>query len=60
MKNGVAELVLDGIRTVVDRGDAVTIKKGVKHTVRAICLKMKIPIPLYFVILMCNNQSLLK
>ena len=60
VKNGVAELVLDGIRTVVDRGDAVTIKKGVKQTVRAICPKMEIPIPLYFVILMCNSQILLK
>lgn len=60
VKSGVAELVLDGIRTVVDRGDAVTIKKGVKHTVRAICPKMEIPIPLYFVILMCNSQILLK
>ena len=34
--DGEGELVLDDIRSVVSRGDTVTIKKGVKHTVRAI------------------------
>lgn len=34
--DGEGELVLDGIRTVIGRGDTVTIKKGVKHAVRAI------------------------
>ena len=32
--DGEGELVLDDIRSVVSRGDTVTIKKGVKHTVR--------------------------
>lgn len=30
------ELVLDDIRSVISRGDTITIKKGVKHAVRAI------------------------
>jgi len=34
--DGEGELVLDDIRSFVSRGDTVTIKKGVKHTVRAI------------------------
>ena len=34
--DGEGELVLDGIRSVVGRGDTVTIRKGVKHAVRAI------------------------
>lgn len=34
--NGEGELVLDGIRSVIGRGDTVTIKKGVKHAIRAI------------------------
>lgn len=34
--DGEGELVLDGIRSTVGRGDTVTIKKGVKHAVRAI------------------------
>ena len=34
--DGEGELVLDDIRSVVSRGDTVTIKKGVKHAVRAI------------------------
>lgn len=34
--DGEGVLVLDDIRSVVSRGDTVTIKKGVKHTVRAI------------------------
>ena len=28
--------MLDGIRSVIGRGDTVTIKKGVKHAIRAI------------------------
>lgn len=34
--DGEGELVLDGVMTHVGRGDTVTIKKGVKHAVRAI------------------------
>jgi mannose-1-phosphate guanylyltransferase len=34
--DGEGELVLDGIRSIVGRGDTVTIKKGIKHAVRAI------------------------
>lgn len=34
--DGEGVLVLDDIRSVVSRGDTVTIKKGVKHAVRAI------------------------
>lgn len=34
--DGEGELLLDGIRSVVRRGDTVTIKKGVKHAVKAI------------------------
>lgn len=34
--DGEGELVLDGIRSVIGRGDTVTIKKGVRHAVRAI------------------------
>lgn len=34
--DGKGELVLDGVRSVVGRGDTVTIRKGVKHAVRAI------------------------
>lgn len=34
--DGKGELVLDGVRSVVGRGDTVTIKKGVRHAVRAI------------------------
>lgn len=34
--DGKGELVLDGIRSVVGRGDIVTIKKGVRHAVRAV------------------------
>lgn len=34
--NGEGELVLDGVRSVVGRGDAVTIRKGAKHAVMAI------------------------
>lgn len=34
--DGEGELVLDGIRSTVGRGDTVTIKKGIKHAVRAI------------------------
>lgn len=34
--DGEGELVLDGIRSTVGRGDTVTIKKGVKHAVKAL------------------------
>lgn len=34
--DGEGELVLDDIRSVISRGDTITIKKGVKHAVRAI------------------------
>ena len=34
--DGEGELVLDGIRSIVGRGDTVTIKKGVKHAVKAL------------------------
>lgn len=34
--DGKGELVLDGVRSVVGRGDIVTIKKGVRHAVRAV------------------------
>jgi len=34
--DGKGELVLDGVRSVVGRGDTVTIKKGVRHAVRAV------------------------
>lgn len=34
--NGEGELVLDGVRSVVGRGDTVTIRKGAKHAVMAI------------------------
>lgn len=34
--DGEGELVLDGIRSIVGRGDTITIKKGIKHAVRAI------------------------
>lgn len=34
--DGMGELVLDGVRSVVGRGDTVTIKKGVRHAVRAV------------------------
>lgn len=34
--DGKGELVLDGIRSLIGRGDTVVIKKGVKHAVRAI------------------------
>ena len=34
--DGEGELVLDGVRSIVSRGDTVTIRKGVRHAVRAI------------------------
>lgn len=34
--DGEGELVLDGVRTTVGRGDSVTVKRGAKHAVRAI------------------------
>lgn len=34
--DGKGELVLDGVRSAVGRGDTVTIKKGVRHAVRAV------------------------
>lgn len=34
--DGEGELVLDGIRSVIGRGDTVTIKKGIKHAIRAV------------------------
>lgn len=34
--DGEGELVLDGVRSVVGRGDTVTIRKGVRHAVKAI------------------------
>lgn len=34
--DGRGELVLDGVRSEVGRGDTVTIRKGVKHAVRAV------------------------
>lgn len=34
--NGEGELMLDGVRSVVGRGDTVTIRKGIRHAVRAI------------------------
>ena len=34
--DGEGELVLDGVRSLVSRGDTVVIKKGVRHAVRAV------------------------
>lgn len=34
--DGEGELVLDGVRSLVGRGDTVTIRKGVRHAVRAV------------------------
>ena len=34
--DGEGELVLDGVRSVIGRGDTVTIRKGVRHAVKAI------------------------
>lgn len=39
--DGEGELVLDDIRSVISRGDTITIKKGVKHAVRAIFLEQE-------------------